>query len=209
MKKTINDVITTNNTHNDNACDDNNEKQKKSQNISKLLQLPIDLICKTSLYLDTETIFRFETCCILFYQIINNSTYLNQSNTFKFFSISDKELEAMTQAKYRFYKFSKATDLTIGSFDIEYPYGTAPRRQQQIKAQFDKAIAISSCDKWLETMFKSIQSLSVETNGLILLPKLPIDTLFNPDPYRNDGFNCRLPAGRLRPQDRLDMYLVQ
>ena len=53
-----------------------------------LLRLPIDLIRQTSLYLHEKDIFNFEKCCRSFYQMINNTSYLNLSNNFKKFTIT-------------------------------------------------------------------------------------------------------------------------
>ena len=75
------------------------KNESQNNNILRLLRLPIDLIFKTSLYLDEKDIYKFEKCCKLFYQIINNSSYLNQSNTFKSFSLEKEQLEVMTQSK--------------------------------------------------------------------------------------------------------------
>ena len=177
MKNIINDIITNENTHN--CREDNNDKQKiKAQNIGTLRRLPTDLTFKTSLYLDEEDIFEFEKCCKLFYQIVNNSLYLNECNTFKTFNLTQKTLDQMTRPQNSFYKYSKAAELSIKSFTASCG--------QQVETQFDKAMTISGHDKWLETMFKSIKVLKINTNGFVLLPKLPIDILFNPDPIKSN-----------------------
>ena len=177
MKNTINDIITAKNTHND---PNNNvyDKQKKQQQMGKLLRLPIDLISKTSLYLNEKDIFNFEKCCKLFYHTVNNLSFINQSNTFKTFRLTSKRLRQMTQPQHNFYKYSKASELAIESFTT--PCGG------QVETQFDKAITVGNYDRWIETMFKSIETLKIETFGLELLPKLPIDILFDPDPIKSN-----------------------
>ena len=82
----------TNNSSNiDTEQNNNQNKQVKFP----LLRLPIDLITKTSLFLNEKDIFQFEQCCRLFYQMINNSLYLNQSNNFKTFEISIKRFDKL------------------------------------------------------------------------------------------------------------------
>ena len=77
-----------------------------------LLRLPIDLIAQTSLYLNEKDIFQFE-CCRLFYQMINNTSYLNTSKNFKTFTIEDKTLDQMSQRKNCFFKYSKTKHLRL------------------------------------------------------------------------------------------------
>ena len=72
-----------------------------------LLRLPIDLITKTSFFLNENDIFQFQQCCRLFYKMINNTSYLHKSNNFKTFQITDKRLDQMAQSKYNFFKYSK------------------------------------------------------------------------------------------------------
>ena len=60
----------------------------KNDTLFPLCQLPFDIIRKTSLFLNEKDIFKFEQCCRSFYQMINNLSYLNQSNNFKTFNVT-------------------------------------------------------------------------------------------------------------------------
>ena len=92
----------------------NTEKQ-----LFPLLRLSIDLVTKTSLYLNQYDIFEFEQCCRLFYTMINNTTYLKQSNTYNTFTIGNTLFKKLAQSQYSFFKYSKATRL---EFDISAHY---------------------------------------------------------------------------------------
>ena len=168
MKNIMNDIITAKSIHNNNYNNENDKQIIQAQHVSKLLRLPIDLISNLSLFLKEKDIFNFGKCCKIFYHIVNNSSFINQSKTFKTFRLTSQRLGEMTQAKRSFYKWSKATRLTITS-----------SCENQGAIQFDKAMIVGSYDKWLETMFKSIKTLKIRTNGIILLPQLPIDLLFD------------------------------
>ena len=78
-----------------------------------LLRLPIDLMTQTSLYLNETDIFNFERCCRLFYQMINNTSYLNLSNNFKILKISDQRLNQMSQTQYSFFKYCKTKKVLL------------------------------------------------------------------------------------------------
>ena len=85
--------------------------QKEERALFPFLQLPIDLVTETSLYLNEDDIFQFEQCCRLFYTMINNTTYLKQSNTFNTFTIDNTIFKQLTQSQYSFFKYSKAMTL--------------------------------------------------------------------------------------------------
>ena len=179
----INDMIQ-NSTNKSTTVDLNKNKNKtgteksqyKNNNPSlSLLRLPIDLLFKTSLYLNEQDIYNFETCCHLFYKMVNNSSYVNQSNTFKTFIIDADHLELMTQAKCSFYKYSKATSLILSDLDHDETMTI-----EQVEANFKQAQIVGNYDKWLTTMYKSIKLLEIGCDGTTVLPKLPIDTMFDP-----------------------------
>ena len=95
-----------------------NCKSKSNTNMNNilefpLLRLPIDLITKTSFYLNEKDIFQFECCCRLFYQMINNTSYLNLSNCFKTFKITNKTLNQMSQKQHNFFKYLKAKHVQL------------------------------------------------------------------------------------------------
>ena len=101
VHSTINTTISTSN------CKNNNDI------LFPLFRLPIDLISKTSLFLNKQDILKFEQCCRSFYKMINKTSYLTQSNTFKHFIITQKRLNQMRNCKYSFFKYSKAHRLTF------------------------------------------------------------------------------------------------
>ena len=173
MTMIINDIISNTNCKQNNMNNSTKQIRQSRNNNNKLLRLPIDLINKTSSFLNEQDIFDFEKSSRLFYQIINNSLYLNQCNTFKTFILTPQKLAQMTQPKYSFYKYSKATTLVLQGFtcDLECIYS------QEMKKTFDKA---GSYDNWLWSMFKSIETLDVSFDGSPLLSVLPIELMFDP-----------------------------
>ena len=81
-----------------------NKTTNKTYNTSfPLLQLPVDLVTKTSLFLNETDIFNYEKCCRLFYKMINNSTYLKKTNNFKIFEITNERLNQMQDSKHMHY----------------------------------------------------------------------------------------------------------
>ena len=181
MKNIINDTLSsTNSKHNDihKNCNNNTKQMQQSQNIENnnqlLLRLPNDLVAKTSSYLNEKDIFSFEKCCKLFYQIINNSTYLNQCNAFKTFILTPETLDQMAEPEYSFFKYSKATTLILQQFRRDKEHW------QEMERQFQRAKIVGSCDNWLCSMFKSIKTLDVSFDGSPLLSVLPVEMMFDP-----------------------------
>ena len=91
MKKIINAIISNKKSKCNNL--NNNNNNYNNNNYNRLLRLPIDLTNNISLYLNEQGIFNFERCCKLFYQIVNNASYINQCNTFKTFILKQKTLD--------------------------------------------------------------------------------------------------------------------
>ena len=71
------------------SCDTTTHRNDKI--LFPLFALPTDLIISTSFFLNEKDIFHFEQCCRLFYQIVNNLSYLDQSNNFKTFLLTSKD----------------------------------------------------------------------------------------------------------------------
>ena len=153
-------------------CNENN-------NYSNLIQLPIDILCETSLYLNEKNIFQFEKTCRIFYQIINNSSYLRQSNTFEGFILTPQRLDQMIQSPCSFYKYCKATSMGFYGFSNEMRNDINIR---QAKDKWERALKVSynSGNNWIETMFKSIKILYLCQHGLLFINKLPVNILFDP-----------------------------
>ena len=147
-----------------------------------LVELPDDLIYKTSLYLNGNDIFQFEKCCRSFYQMINNTKYLNQTNNFKTFTITDKKLNQMANTKYSFFKYIKAQTLI---FDFDSGYNCNDDEElinafiTELHHKWDKAKMIMNVDNLYENIFKSIKSIILDDDGSLLLGKLPINILFD------------------------------
>ena len=141
-----------------------------------LLQLPHDVIRTTSFFLNEENIINFERCCRLFYQMINDACYLNQTNNFKTFILDDKKLDeicdwnpnsnsnsdcTISKSKYSFFKYSKADTLDIRanpyscsvivSYDSDHDHDHVDHHNEQYYKSFDliKDKMVSQVrDKW-------------------------------------------------------------
>ena len=101
--------------------DNNNDKSKNSDhenttNIFPLFRLPVDIIKNTSLFLNEKDIFKFEKCCRLFYQMINNVSYLKQTKNFKMFTINNKRWDQIVESKYCFCKYSQTNAINVSMF---------------------------------------------------------------------------------------------
>ena len=168
-----------------------NNKLKNGKNCDKnvifpLIRLPIDLIAKTSLFLNEKDIFNFEKCCRLFYKMVNNLSYLKQSNNFKQFKLNNKRFDQICQAKYSFYKYSQANTMQVtlaGLNDIdEETNENITKFINDTQSKWEQAKHIDQCyDHWLTNLFKSIKSLELsEDSTMALLDKLPLEILFDP-----------------------------
>ena len=164
---------------NDTNCDSNGKDVKSKPKPSfPLLHLPTDLIRKTSFYLNEKDIVKFETCCRSFYQMINNSLYLNQSNNFKTFELTNNRLIRMNRLQNSCFKFCKAQTLIIelspdkNPSTIEY-MGKIWHRIWHVEQN------ISGLGTWLPSLFRSIKSLNVHGNSVFILNQLPLNILFD------------------------------
>ena len=151
---------------------DNNESTTIST--FPFMRLPKDIIRKLSFYLNEKDIFIFEKCCRLFYQMINNLSYLKQSNNFKMLRVDYKRLNQMAQSKHSFYKYSQSRELNlVGTGKPAMNIDEIQKKWANVK-KIDKKY-----DHWLTSLFKSIESLTV--NGCSMFPllcKIPIEMLF-------------------------------
>ena len=147
-----------------------------------LLELPHDLVTKTSFFLNENDIFQFEKCCRLFYQMINDTNYLNQSNNFKTLTITDKRLNQMTDSKYSFFKYKKAEKLKFNFHNRLSVHDTEESIKTfttQLRDKWDQAQMVCSIDNLYTSIFKSIKSIDFDEAGSLLLDKVPINILFN------------------------------
>ena len=172
---------------NQNYCHSHSEShQSRSRRIRNkknmqfpLLRLPIDLITQTSFYLNEADIFEFEKCCRLFYQMINNTSYLNLSNNFKTCRIDLKRVNQIprTRSRYGFFKYSKAKKMELFvNIDLENK-----NEPTYTKSKWDKAMIVAQNDGWFDNIFKSIELLIINWDPMSLLDKLPIELLFDPN----------------------------
>ena len=148
-----------------------------------LLCLPIDLITQTSLYLNEKDIFEFECCCRLFYQMINNKSYLNLSNNFKTFTITNETLNQMSQTQCSFFKYCKCKHVQLDCHsDVELEDGKKYIKKcfAKLRSNWDKAKQVCMNQGWFNNMFKSIEILDINDDSMVLLDKLPIALLFDP-----------------------------
>ena len=179
IEKTIKDELesTRNNKNDDKRL--HKTEGKKEEN-STLLRLPIDLISKTALFFNEDDIFNVELCCRLFYQMINNLSYLKQSNNFKTLHLTPLRLDQVLDPECNFYKYCLPETLIAQYNDIS----TECELEEfinQFEEKLKKAQAVIRCDEWIVNVLKSIKSIQFETDTSPLLHTLPLDILFNSD----------------------------
>ena len=172
---------------------DNKPKQQASENcasnkkdentIFSLFRLPIDIIKNTSLFLNEKDIFNFEKCCRLFYQMINNLSYLRQSNNFKTFILDNKRFDQISDTEYSFYKYSRAhaSKMTVAFKKKTMPNQSVTQFINQTQSNWTQAKCIDKYNGyWLTNLFKSIKSLYLDADPtIVLLDKLPLSVLFD------------------------------
>ena len=190
MDKEIKDILSNKDCYRQsNKAKNKKDGQEPVQETTFALQrLPIDLVCKTTLFLNEKDIFIFDQCCRFFYQMINNSTYLNKTNNFKTFEITTQRLNQRKNrnniniCRYNFYKYSKSHKLkfdVMSDFDMEMEHDDIEDYITNLFDKWDNIRTSAILDDWYETLFKSIESLTMSEDGTLLLDKLPIDILFN------------------------------
>ena len=160
------------------------EEQQPQKALFPLLRLPIDIIKNTTLFLNETDIFKFEQCCRLFYTMINNKIYLNQSNNFKIFTIDSNRFEQLTQSQYSFFKYSKARRL---EFDMSTNTYLADKPEAidelfcNMDSEWDKIEKIRTNDGLFDNLFSSIKSLTFSKDGMTILGRIPLKILFGKD----------------------------
>ena len=180
ITNTIKRIMINLNNNKTNNVEQHNNKNHKTNNTKKhstLNRLPFDLIAKTSLFLNDKDVYNFEQCCRLFYQVINNLSFANQSNAFKTFNLTPTKLDHMTNSKCSFYKYSKAEILTL-NLDIAH----SDRLEmfiEQFETRWEKVQMVNTYDEWLTNMFKSIKVLNLDKNATVILYTLPLFILFD------------------------------
>ena len=148
-------------------------------------RLPIDLVTHTSFFLNERDIFRFEQCCRMFYETINNTSYLNKCNNFKTFEITKQRLKQMCDSKCSFYKYSKADVL---QFELCEPDRSGFDEMNRLANDFlreheplwNNAHKKISNSNWYINLMKSIRLIKFNAYSSLFLDKLPVDILFDP-----------------------------
>ena len=162
----------------------NNRKTLEKEHVQQsfpLHRLPIDIIQKTSLFLNEKDIFQFEQCCRLFYTMINNTSYLKQTNNFKTFEITNRRFAQLAQSKYSFFKYSKAMTLQFDNTRTVVDRAYVQAMSEffgHIHDQWDKIEKIRTIDGLFDNLFNSIKSLRFTNDGIALLSKMPLKIMF-------------------------------
>ena len=157
--------------------------------IFPLFRLPVDIIKNTSFFLNEQDVFAFEKCCRLFYEMVNNLSYLKQSNNFEYFILNDARFDQMCDAKYSFYKYSQANTLKINVSGLEEvddeTHSSVTQYINKTQSKWETVKYIDKCyDHWLTNLFKSIKSLELcDDTTMWLLDKLPLKILFDPQSH--------------------------
>lgn len=97
-----------------NDSDQQNSHKSNSQTneFSPFTILSTDVISKTALFLNQKDIIYFEQCNRLFYQIINNLSFLKQTRNFKTFEITERRLNFIYYSnRCDYYKYCSADKL--------------------------------------------------------------------------------------------------
>ena len=119
-------------------------------------------------------------CCSLFYQIINNSSYIKQSNNFKTLCLTPQRLDRQLETEYNFCKYCLPETVIVCCGDLQTK-NNLKVLVGQIEEKMKRARAVDRCDKWITSVLKSTKSLKFTADTSILLHTLPIDILFDSD----------------------------
>ena len=158
------------------------KKEKTEKQLFPLLRLPIDIITNISFYFKENDIFVFEQCCRLFYTMINNTSYLKQSNNFKTFKVNNDRLEQMIQSRCSFFKYSKARQLQFRGYTDVHLDDTQSQIDEffnNLQNQWDNIQSIDRNGDLFNSIFTSIKSLEFNQDGMPFVAKMPVRLLFD------------------------------
>ena len=163
-----------------------------------LFKLPIDLITNTLLFLNEKQLLLIECCNRILYQMINNYTFLKKCKTFKHFRLTNRFLDNYNATQHQFdcYKYCAAKVFEFDLYMSERHVGPANNRnnrnylglfflwQQETRKKFSNMIDLGCksnpyYSNWLTMLFKSIETLVFDADGMLLLDLLPIELLFD------------------------------
>ena len=142
------------------------KRSKSKTNIKKchIVQLPVDLITHTALFLDEIDVLQFERCCRLLYRCINTLSFISKSNNFKqLYLTREKIIDYISQHPFDFFKFNKLSSLRISHI-------SAKDDVQLFRNQFNKIFK----QDWFRECLKSIRKLELFHGGSYLLDLFPI-----------------------------------
>ena len=188
---------TENNTTNNNTKAYKTEHDKSSAKIGKndknnkdvFKRLPLEMITLIAYLLSKKDIIKFERCCRVMYQTINNDSFLTNYNCFRGFVLDEPRLinieKNMTKLGFFKLRFVKHLILQLRYGDAAASHNEQKKFKTRMIKYFN--VILDACqsdsyyDDWLFFMFKSITQLEVMYQGNIFWPSLPIDLLFNKD----------------------------
>ena len=174
LNNSIKQIISNNNFTKKESDHDQSTHDRDTIAECSLFRLPIDIIANTSLFLNKSDIYSFEQCCRLFYQMINNSSYLKQTNNFKTFTIDNKRLNQSVKSMYGCYKYCHAKKLIITS-TLQWVNLVA-----DIYKRWEQAQNCIYFNYWYKDLFNSIVSLIFDGGFLVfVINKLPLEILFD------------------------------
>ena len=91
----------------------------------------------------------------------------------------------MSQASYSFFKYSKTKRLTLNCYsNFLYVYNDREEIEKhfiELRCKWERAKQVCMNDGWFNSMFKSIEKLDMDRDGMMLVDTLPIKLLFDPD----------------------------
>ena len=149
-------------------------------NAFPLIQLPVEMIRATTMCLKEPEILSFEKVCRLFYQLVNNFSFLSKYNGFNEITLNNKHFSDIITniTTMDLFKYSKCKHLILSS--------TLSASITSAKVNHFETILLLSMlnqyySNWLVDLFRSITKLSVFDEGFIYLPSLPLNILFDKD----------------------------
>ena len=170
---------------------DKNDSKNRTCTIFPLLRLPIDLIANTSLFLNEQNIIKFEQCCRMFYEMINNTSYLNKCNNFKTFEITEKRLRQICDSKCNliFYKYCKAhilkcefckSDSYRHLTDEDLANILLNEHEPLWNKAYTQMTSLNSHNNWYINLMESIRLIQFNPFSSLMIDKiLPVDILFD------------------------------
>ena len=178
----------------------NNSKQRDNV-LFPLLNLPIDLISDTLLFLKEQDICIVELCNRLLYKVVNTLSFLKKSRNFKKFQLNNQMLDKVVIKRYGFYKYSVADYLVFdldSSIYLKFFNGGGMQSVldswiENTRKSLCNAVCLNSHsddvhvyegsrlyqNMWFNSMLKSIKTLQLSSDSMYFIDLLPIEYLFN------------------------------